>query len=158
MNKNKNVSAGLLMYKMEDDKIKIFLVHPGGPFFRNKDEGYWGIPKGLIEENEELLTAAKREFQEETGIIPQGDFIPLGFIKQKNGKIVHCWAFKFNGKEPIEIHSNTFSMEWPPKSGKIQFFQEIDKGKFFDVNEALIKINQAQNKFIKKLKELIKIS
>jgi predicted NUDIX family NTP pyrophosphohydrolase len=148
-----DISAGLLMYSVKNGKLKFFLVHPGGPFFANKDNGYWGIPKGLTENNEKLLEAAKREFEEETGIEPKGEFLELGTVVQKNGKTVHAWAFECEKDENIEIECNTFKMEWPPKSGKFREFPEVDKGKFFTEEEAKIKINSAQLVFIERLKE-----
>src|SRR5271168_4872722 len=118
-------SAGLLMYRVRDGKLQVFLAHPGGPHFTHKDDGCWTIPKGEPEPDEDLLDAAKREFQEETGILPTGPFIRLTPVKQKGGKIVHAWAFK--GDWDGEIVSNTFSMEWPPKSGRKAEFPEIDR-------------------------------
>ncbi len=96
-------SAGLLMYHKSEKGLKIFLVHPGGPYFSRKDEGYWGIPKGLVEENEELLQAATREFEEETGIKSKGEYIPLGTTLQRNNKIVHAWAFEANNSKQFDI-------------------------------------------------------
>lgn len=144
-------SAGLLMYRIKDGQPEIFLVHPGGPFFKNKDDGWWSIPKGLPEEGEELLSAAKREFQEETGIKPQGHFIPLGQVKQKGGKIVHAWAFQGEWEEAQGILCNTFEMDWPPRSGKKQAFPEIDRAVWLKTEDALHKINQAQKDFITSL-------
>ena len=148
-------SAGLLMYDFKDAQLQIFLVHPGGPFFKKKDEGYWGIPKGLIEDGEDHLSAAVREFEEETGIKPEGEFVPLGTVKQKSGKTVEAWAFRYNLNSLPEIKSNSFEMEWPPKSGKMSSFPEIDKGEFFDVKTAAVKMNSAQVKFIEVLKEYL---
>ncbi|MFO7447575.1 MAG: NUDIX domain-containing protein [Ignavibacteriaceae bacterium] len=150
------ISSGLLMYSLNNGKVKIFLVHPGGPFFTKKDDGYWGIPKGLVEKDEDLMIAAKREFEEETGIKPDGEFIPLGKIMQKGGKRVYAWAFNCAINEPIGIICNTFSMEWPPKSGKYQNFPEVDRGAFFTVEEAEKKINSAQKEFIDRLLEYLK--
>ncbi len=149
------VSAGLLMFSKENDELKFFLVHPGGPFFTKKDDGYWSIPKGLPNEREDFFDTAKREFKEETGIKPEGEFILLDSVKQKSGKIVHAWAFQTELNEVKEIKSNTFNMEWPPKSGKIQSFPEIDKGEFFDREGALKKINTAQAEFIFRLEEIL---
>ena len=145
-------SAGLLMYKFEKSKLKFLLVHPGGPFFKNKDEGFWGIPKGEIEESEDILETAKREFGEEVGIKPSGNFIPLESVKLKNGKIVHAWAFEGDFKGPLETKS-FFEIEWPQKSGKIEKFQEIDKAEFFDKETANIKMNPVQFEFIEKLEK-----
>jgi len=149
-------SAGLVMYNNTGDDLKIFLVHPGGPFFSKKDEGYWGIPKGLIETDEDHLNAAKREFEEETGIKPEGKFISLGTTKQSNNKIVYAWAFETNKTGPIDITCNLFEMEWPPHSGKKQQFPEVDRGAFFSVNEARKKVYSAQEIFIDKLIEYLK--
>ena len=109
------VSAGLLMYRIQDGKLQVLLAHPGGPFFKNKDEGAWTIPKGEAEPGEDLLEAAKREFEEETGITPTGPFTALTPIQQKGGKIVHAWAFK-GDCDPGAIVSKTFRIEWPPRS------------------------------------------
>ncbi len=147
------ISAGLLMYTYKNKKLKVFLVHPGGPFFTKKDAGYWGIPKGLVEKDEDLFETAKREFEEETGITPEGKFFHLGFVKQKNGKKVFGWAYEVNNDLPIEITCNTFEMEWPPHSGKKQNFPEVDKGEFFSIEDATKKINSAQIDFINRLKE-----
>lgn len=147
------ISAGLMMYTHKDKKLKVFLVHPGGPFFTKKDDGYWGIPKGLIEKDEDLLETAKREFEEETGITPEGKFIPLGFVIQKNGKKVYGWAYETNNDSHIKIKCNTFEMEWPPHSGKKQNFPEVDKGEFFEIEDAIKKINSSQIQFINRLKE-----
>ena len=151
-----NISSGLLMFALKNGKLKIFLVHPGGPFFTNKDTGYWGIPKGLTEKDEDLLSAAKREFEEETGIKPKGEFLPLGSVVQKSGKTVHAWAFKCGDDNQPQIQCNTFKMEWPPKSGKFSEFPEVDKGEFFDEEEAKVKINSSQLSFIERLKEILK--
>lgn len=145
------ISAGLLMYHKSENEIKIFLVHPGGPFFAKKDDGYWGIPKGLVEKNEEILQTAIREFKEETGIKPQGEYIPLGTTTQKNNKIVHAWAFESDNPEPANIVCNTFEMEWPPRSGKKQKFPEVDRGEFFNINNARRKAYYAQHVFIDRL-------
>ncbi len=149
-------SAGLLMYNNSNGELKIFLVHPGGPFFTKKDDGYWGIPKGLVEKDEDYLQAAKREFEEETGIKPVGEFISLGTTTQTNNKIVHAWAFESESSEQIEITCNTFEMEWPPNSGKKQQFPEVDKGEFFNINDARKKTYSAQHVFIDRLLELLK--
>ena len=149
-------SAGLLMFNDSVEELKVFLVHPGGPFFIKKDEGYWGIPKGLIEDGEDQLQAAIREFEEETGIKPTGEFISLGITTQTNNKIVHAWAFRTESSGHIEISCNTFEMEWPPHSGKKQKFPEVDKGQFFSIKEARIKIYSAQVVFIDRLLEYLK--
>ncbi|HSP89179.1 MAG TPA: NUDIX domain-containing protein [Ignavibacteriaceae bacterium] len=137
-------SAGLIMYIYKNSDLKIFLVHPGGPYFKKKDEGSWSIPKGIIEDKEDTLDTAIREFEEETGLKPTGDFFPLGEITMKSGKIIYAWAFE--GKEDGEFlfKSNLFEMEWPPKSGKKVNFPEADKFEFFSIDEAKKKINAAQ--------------
>ena len=146
----KNISAGLLMFSRKNG-LKVFLVHPGGPFFRNKDDGFWGIPKGLIEGEEVHLETAEREFEEETGIHPSGEFIPIGQVTQKTGKIVHAWAFEVPDDAPVKINSNTCDIEWPPKSGKRITIPEVDKGAFFSIEEAKIKMNPAQHDFLNRL-------
>jgi predicted NUDIX family NTP pyrophosphohydrolase len=151
-----NLSAGLLMFTIKNGELKVFLVHPGGPFFEKRDKGYWGIPKGLQDENEDLLKTAVREFEEETGIKPEGDYIPLGSVKQKTGKIVHAWGFKCEDDSQIEIKCNTFEIEWPPNSEKMLSFPEVDKGEFFTVGEAKEKIIEAQKEFITRLEAHLK--
>lgn len=131
--------------------LKVFLIHPGGPYFKNKDDDYWGIPKGLAEEGEDLLPAAIREFEEETGIKPEGSFIPLGIITQKGGKKVHAWSFECRDDSPITIVSNTCEIEWPPRSGKKITIPEVDKGEFFTIAEAKIKMKKAQQEFLTNL-------
>lgn len=131
------------MYRRCDGKLQVLLAHPGGPFFNNKDDGAWSIPKGEAETDEDLLDAAKREFHEETGIEAKGPFVALSPVKQKAGKIVHAWAFE-SDCDPRAIISNTFRMEWPPRSGKQAEFPEIDRAEFFDVVVAKRKINPAQ--------------
>lgn len=145
------------MYRKKDDRIEIFLVHPGGPYFKNKDDGAWTIPKGETEENESFLETAIREFKEETGIDPgAGYFIPLENIKQKGGKTVHAWAFEGDWDETIPIKSNNFEIEWPPRSGNKQKFSEIDKAQFFPIYTAKQKINSAQIEFLVKLERILK--
>ena len=145
------ISAGLLMYRMREGQLEVFLAHPGGPLFNNKDEGHWSIPKGEIESDEELLTAAMREFEEETGLEPHGDFIELGAIRQKGGKIVYAWAFPGDWDEARPLQSNTFELEWPPRSGKIQRFPEIDRVGFFSIPRARQKLKEAQQPFLDRL-------
>ena len=149
------ISAGLLMYRIHDGKLQVLLAHPGGPFFKTKDEGVWSIPKGEVESDEDLLDAARREFQEETGIHPKGPFIALKPVQQKGGKIVHAWCFK-GECEPSAIVSNTFMMEWPPRSRRHQEFPEIDSADFFDVKLAKRKINPGQVPLIEELEEVAK--
>lgn len=138
------------MYRTLEGRLEVLLVHPGGPFWRNKDAGAWSIPKGETDPGEDSLLAAKREFQEETGTKPQGTFISLGNTTLKSGKIVHAWTFEGNC-DPAAIKSNTVKIEWPPKSGKLQEFPEVDKAAFWSVAEARVKINPAQIKFLERL-------
>jgi predicted NUDIX family NTP pyrophosphohydrolase len=146
------IAAGLLMYRIRDGKLEVLLAHPGGPFFQKKDAGAWSIPKGEIEDGEDLLAAAQREFEEETGVKPVGPFIPLTPVKQKGGKIVHAWAFA-GDCDPSQIVSNTFTIEWPPRSGKMKEFPEIDRAEFFGEKEAKEKIKEAQQAYIDELKQ-----
>ena len=149
----KKTSAGLLMYRFKNGELKVFLAHPGGPFYTRKDDGFWTIPKGEVNENEELLAAAQREFEEETGIVPEGEFIGLGSVRQKSGKIVYAWAFEGKKKPHALPKSNLFEMEWPPHSGKTEKFPEIDKAEFFDTQIARKKILPAQSEFIERLEK-----
>jgi predicted NUDIX family NTP pyrophosphohydrolase len=149
------VSAGLLMYRFRGGDLQVFLAHPGGPLFRNKDEGHWTIPKGEPPENESLLNAATREFEEETGIKPHGQYLELGAIRQKGGKTVHAWAFEGDYDESLEIRSNTFEMQWPPGSGNICAFPEIDRASFFLLPEARRKLKEAQWPLVERLITLL---
>lgn len=142
------------MYRIRSGGIEVLLAHPGGPFFQKRDEGAWSIPKGEIEPEEDSLAAAQREFEEETGIKPKGPFTALTPVKQKGGKVVHAWAFE-GDCDPKAIVSNTFTMEWPPKSGREQEFPEIDKAEFFDLDAARTKINPAQVSLIDELEPLV---
>ena len=144
------------MFRRKLDQIEALLVHPGGPFWRNKDDGAWTIPKGEIQPGEDLLARAQREFEEEVGIKPSGNWIPLGSITQKGGKTVHAWAFEGNLPESFELKSNTFEIEWPPRSGKFNNFPEIDRAEFFPEELARRKINPAQIPFFDRLREAIR--
>lgn len=144
------VSAGLLMYRIHDDQVQVFLAHYGGPYFVNKDDGFWSIPKGELEPGEDLLDAAQREFKEEVGIAPTGPFIALSSIMQTNDKIVHAWAFKCDC-DPSACVSNMFTMEWPPKSGRQMEFPEMDRFDFFNVDAAKRKITARQVPLIDRL-------
>jgi predicted NUDIX family NTP pyrophosphohydrolase len=147
-----DVSAGLLMYRVDEQGLRVLLAHPGGPFFRNKDAGAWTIPKGEPTSGEELLAAAVREFAEETGLPVREPLIALGEARQKGGKNVHAWAFQ--GDElPVGFQpaSNTFEMEWPPRSGQRARFPEIDRAELFAVEVARTKINPAQAVFLERL-------
>lgn len=144
------VSAGILLYRVKNERPEVYLVHPGGPFFKNKDDGAWTIPKGIPDEGEVLEDAARREFNEETGGMITGNLLAMGSVKQKSGKIVHAWATV--GDAPTgEVVSNLFELEWPPRSGRKQQFPEVDRGEFFDVPTALRKINPDQVPFIERL-------
>lgn len=148
MEKSKK-SAGILLYR-KSKSIEFLLVHPGGPFWKNKDLGAWSIPKGEFSENEEPLAAAIREFEEEVGVKLKGKFIELSPVKQKNGKLVFAWALE-GDIDISSIKSNLFEIEWPPKSGKKQMFPEIDKAQWFSFEDAKQKIISAQVSFIEEL-------
>jgi len=149
-------SAGLILYREMGGKLEVLLVHPGGPLWAKKDTGVWSIPKGELDEGQpggDYLATAKREFAEETGFPPPtGEFISLGSITQKGGKIIHAWACK-GDVDTKAIKSNKFSMEWPPRSGREQLFPEIDRGEFYAIEEAKQKINPAQIDFLLRLQE-----
>lgn len=147
-------SAGLLLYRRNKKKLEVLLVHPGGPFWKNKDAGAWSIPKGEFDGDEQALDAAKREFEEETGFCCSGEFLELSPVKMKSGKSIYAWALD-KDIDAAAIKSNTFEMEWPPKSGKQQSFPEIDKAKWFSPAEAKQKINAAQSAFIDELLKLL---
>ena len=135
-------SAGLVIYKQTDERLFVFLVHPGGPFWAKRDLGAWSIPKGEFDEGEGGLTAARREFTEETGQTVNGDFRELTPCRQKGGKTVHAWAIEADASEAVV--SNMFEMEWPPKSGRKQLFPEIDRAAWFEIGEARTRINPGQ--------------
>lgn len=134
--------------------MEVLLVHPGGPFFRNKDDGAWSIPKGEVEGDEDLLETARREVEEEIGVTPEGPFIPLTAVKQKGGKTVHAWAVE-GDCHPQAVASNTFTTEWPPRSGRQAEFPEIDRAEFFDLATARRKINAAQAALIDELEQIV---
>ncbi|HEY6292740.1 MAG TPA: NUDIX domain-containing protein [Terriglobia bacterium] len=146
------LSAGLLMYRVRDGVLQVLLAHPGGPIWAKKDSGAWTIPKGEVEPGEDQLAAAQREFEEELGFAPSGEFNSLGTITQKSGKIVRAWAFE-GDCDPRSIKSVSFSMEWPPRSGKQREFPEVDRAEFFGVEEARKKINPAQAELVTRLEE-----
>lgn len=146
-------SAGLLMFRVQRGQVEVFLAHMGGPFWARKDQGAWSIPKGEFAEGEEPLAAAQREFAEETGCRAPGPFIPLTAITQRGGKRVHAWAVE-GDCDPAELRSNTFSIEWPPKSGRQQEFPEVDRAAWFPVVVALEKILPAQRELIVELTTL----
>ncbi len=151
------LSAGLLLYRRRNG-LEVFLVHPGGPFFRNKDDGAWSLPKGEVEEGDEPLATALREFSEETSFEPpSGDLLPLGEVRQKGGKRVVAWAVE-GDCDPGRARSNLFEMEWPPRSGQKQSFPEVDRAAFFSLELALRKLNPAQAELVAKLEERLKAS
>lgn len=143
-------SAGLLLYRISDGRLELFLAHPGGPFWAGKDEGVWSLPKGLIEAGEDALAAARREFAEETGHAVDGEFIHLGELKQKGNKIVHAWAIE-GEIDADAIKSNTFAVQWPPNSGQWRYFPEVDRAGWFTVAEARKKVLPGQAAFIDRL-------
>ena len=145
-------SAGILLFRRRDGRIEVFLVHPGGPFWRNKDKGAWSIPKGEVQPGEDPLEAAKREVREETGLELDGEFLELAPRRQPGGKLVRVWALEGDW-DPADIASNTFSMEWPPKSGRLQEFPEVDRAAWFDLPTAREKIHQGQIGFLDELAE-----
>ena len=144
------------MFRRVSDALEVLLVHPGGPFFRNKDDGVWTVPKGEIEEDEDLLRRARTEFEEEVGIPANGDWIDLGWVKQKGGKTVYAWAFEGNLPDEFQVCSNDFEIEWPPRSGKMESFPEVDKACFFSLEEARLKLKAAQAPFLDRLVEALK--
>lgn len=146
------VSAGLLMYRIGGEGVQVLLGHPGGPYFRKRDAGAWTIFKGEADPGEDLLKTAVREFEEETGCVPSGPFVPLGNVRQKGGKVVHAWACAGEG-DCSAMASNTFALEWPPRSGRMQEFPEIDRAAFFDLEEARRMINPAQRPFLDALRQ-----
>lgn len=148
-------SAGILLYRKLNKVLQVFLVHPGGPFWKNKDDGAWSVPKGEYEDDEDPLTAAKREFYEETGQYVDGEFTMLTAVKLKSGKMVQAWAIE-GDIDHEKIKSNLFEMEWPPKSGKKQSFAEVDRGGWFTIDEAKIKVNVAQVGLIEELAGFLK--
>lgn len=151
-------SAGLLMYRRGPVGLEVFLAHPGGPFFAKKDLGSWTIPKGVVNEDEDELSAAQREFQEETGLRSTPPFLALGQIRQRSGKEVICWAFEAPpGLDTSIIQSNTFTMEWPPGSGRMGEFPEVDRASFFSIPEARSRLMAAQVPFLERLAALDRI-
>jgi predicted NUDIX family NTP pyrophosphohydrolase len=151
VNKAGVVSAGILLFRGRQGRLELLLAHQGGPFWRTKDLGHWTIPKGEVEPGEALLDVARREFAEEVGLeIEFTDDLPLGEITQKSGKVVVAWAVE-GDLDPTLAHSNTFSMEWPPRSGRVEVFPEIDRVEWFDAAEARERMKAAQVPFIDRL-------
>ncbi len=148
------LSAGILLYRFRAGNLEVFLVHPGGPFWAKKDARAWSIPKGEFEQGEDPLEHAKREFQEETGSSVDGRFFALTPRKQKSGKVVYGWAVE-GDIDAAGLQSNTFSMEWPPRSGKQQQFPEVDRGEWFTVADARQKMQEGQVGFLDELSTAI---
>ncbi len=151
----KNSSAGILLYRIDAGALEVFLVHPGGPFWAKKDSGAWSIPKGEFDRGDEPLEVAKREFLEETGSPVDGAFIELPPLRQPGGKLIYGWAIKGN-IDPSSIRSNTFAMEWPPRSGTQQMFPEVDRSGWFTVPKALEKLLRGQHGFVHELEKKLK--
>jgi predicted NUDIX family NTP pyrophosphohydrolase len=143
------------MFRRKASGVEVLLVHPGGPFWKNKDDGAWTIPKGEVQPGEDLLTRAQIEFEEELGIEARGDRIPLGSIKQRGCKTVHAWAFEGDLPQNFCLKSNTFEIEWPPRSGKFREFPEVDRAEFFPLETGRRKINPAQAAFLDRLSEAL---
>ncbi len=150
-------SAGVLLYRMQRLPIQVLLVHPGGPFWAKKDEGAWSIPKGEYDEGADALEAAKREFLEETGFEVHGATVPLMPLRQPSGKVISVWAVEGDIDAAL-IRSTTFRMEWPPKSGKLQEFPEVDRAEWFDLGTAYRKILPGQRPFLAQLEQMIQTS
>ena len=148
----KKQAAGILVYRKKNKKLEVFLCHPGGPLYKNRDAGVWQIPKGEFELNEDPFDAAKREFKEETSQTIEGEFVKLTPVKYKTGKIVYAWSVKGDVDEK-KVKSNLFKMEWPPKSGKQMEFPEVDRGEWFEINEAKRKILPALIPFIEEIEK-----
>jgi predicted NUDIX family NTP pyrophosphohydrolase len=147
-------SAGILLHRRGVDGVEVLLVHPGGPFWANKDAGAWSIPKGEHDDSEDAQACALREFEEETGSTPApGELTDLGEVRQKSGKVVRAWALA-GDLDAETIRSNTFVVEWPPRSGRQRTFPEVDRAAWFDLQEAREKINPAQAAFLDRLREI----
>ena len=151
------ITAGILAYRFRNNEIEVFLVHPGGPFWQNKDEHAWSIPKGEPDPDEELLNTAQREFNEETGLTVQGRFQEMKPVRQSSDKIVHAWAVEAQ-LDPTNIKSNSFTAEWPPHSGKQQQFPEVDKAEWFPIAIAREKIHKGQIPLLEQLELMLKKS
>lgn len=149
------ISAGLLLFRRTSSGLEVFLVHPGGPFWKNKDAGAWSIPKGLLDAGEEPLAAACREFEEETSFHPQGPYIALGTVQQKTGKLIHAWAFEGDA-DPDQLQSNTTKIELPRGSGRWLEIPEVDRAAWFQPQVARQKINPAQSEFIGRLEAALR--
>jgi predicted NUDIX family NTP pyrophosphohydrolase len=147
-------SAGILLYRRRSEMLEIFLVHPGGPFWAQRDEGAWSIPKGEYAPGDDPLAAAQREFNEETGFPVSGPFVPLSPVRLAGGKVISAWAAS-GDLDPAQIHSNCFVLEWPPKSGTMREFPEVDRGAWFPIDEARIKLIAGQRPLLDQLAELV---
>ena len=150
------ISAGILLFRRARADVEVMLVHPGGPFWAKKDAGAWSIPKGLADTDEDLLEAAKREFLEETGMTVDGEFLDLGAHKQAGGKTIVAWAHE-GDFDPTLLKSNTFTLEWPPRSGRMAEFPEVDRAAWYSIDEALMKINKGQRPIIVALVERLDV-
>ncbi len=146
-------SAGILLHRRRDGELEVFLVHPGGPFWQDKDAGAWSIPKGEIDEGEDALAAAKRELAEETGVVVEGEFTALTPVRQKSGKLVFAWAVE-GDCDAAAIRSNTFPLEWPPRSGRMCDFPEVDRAAWMPLAEARAKIHPGQAPLLEELASL----
>lgn len=148
-------SAGVLMYKVEDGELRVLLVHPGGPLFARRDEGWWSIPKGEFVDGEDAVSAAVRELWEETGAKVDAErLVGLGSVRQKSGKVVSAWCVE-GDFDVAGLVSNTFQMEWPPRSGVVREFPEVDRGEWFGAEAARVKMNSAQAAFVDRLEALL---
>jgi predicted NUDIX family NTP pyrophosphohydrolase len=147
-------SAGVLLYRRRGALLEVFLVHPGGPFWAKKDDGSWSIPKGEYEAGDDALEAAKREFREETGFTADGEFVPLTPLEQASGKLVSAWAVEGDA-DPSKLRSNTFRLEWPPRSGARQEFPEVDRGGWFDLETARRKLLPGQLPLLTELTSIL---
>jgi len=145
-------SAGLLLFRETSGVLEVLLVHPGGPYWAGKDAGAWSIPKGEFEKDEAPLNAARREFEEETGMSVTGDFVALQPVQTPSGKEIHAWALRAD-LDPARLRSNTFSLEWPPKSGQLRDFPEVDRAQWFTLEEARSKILKGQAPLLEQLRE-----
>jgi predicted NUDIX family NTP pyrophosphohydrolase len=154
MPKRANVSAGLLLFRRSAGGLELWLAHPGGPFWERRDAGAWTLPKGVVEEGEDPLACAIREFEEETGFRPRGEYLPLGSVRQKAGKTVHAWAWEGDA-DPEAVRSNHMRAEWPRGSGRWISFPEVDRCAWFDPATAREKINPAQAELIDRLEKLL---
>ena len=147
-------AAGILLFRRRGAGLDVLLAHPGGPLWARKDAGAWTIPKGQFLNDELPLDAAKREFEEEMGSAPRGEFLPLGSIKQPSGKVIHVWAAE-SDFDVTTVHSNLFELEWPPKSGRMAEFPEVDRAEWYSLPDARLKIIKGQAPFLERLLALV---